>query len=116
VQTFKHFFTGTAEIRKQAVIVDAKRGTSGSSTLVVNCTLLTPVTDDEVRRQIKSPILNTPMEARQVFLGSSVQVNVRKGDAFVLGGRIYPIRSVENWPFLETDEHLLRLIIEVIDK
>jgi len=117
MQTFRYFFTGTGAIRKQNVIVSGgKRGTSGGSDLTVNCTAPTAVTDDEVRRQIKAPILDTPMEARQIFLGSSGEVDVRKGDMFILGNRIFPIRSVERWPMIATGEFLLRLIVEVVDK
>lgn len=115
-QTFRRFMTSTGKIVRQPTIVDGRRGTSGGSELIINCTSLIPVTDDEVRRQIKSPVLNTPMEARQVFLGSSTRVSVRKGDFFVLGTRLYPIRSVENWPFQDPAEFLIRLIVEVVDK
>ena len=115
-QTFDWFFTGTGAIRRQAIIVAGKRGTSGSSDVTITCTEMTAVTDDEVRRQIKTPILDTPMEARQVFAGSSGYFEVRKGDLFVQGTRAYPIRSVERWPWQLPHEHLVRLIIEVMDK
>jgi len=115
--TFKYFFTGTGAILRQTLITSGgKRGTAGGSSVTVLCTEPTNVTDDEVRRQIKSPVLNTPMEARQVFLGSSSSLEVRKGDFFVQGSRMFPIRSVERWPLINPSEHLLRLIIEVVDK
>lgn len=83
---------------------------------MVICSPMTSVTDDEVRRQVRVPILDTPTEIKQVFMGSSGQVTVRKGDFFVLGGRTFPIRSVENWEQISPAEHLKRLVIEVVDK
>lgn len=116
-QTFKHFFTGTAAIRRSSTIVTGgKRGTSGASDVTILTTPLTTVTNDEVRRQVAVPILNTPMEIRQAFAGSSGHVDVRKGDIYVLGSRLFPIRSVERWPLQDPNEELLRLIIEVVDK
>lgn len=115
-QTFKYFFTGTAAIRGAGIISGGKRGTSGAYDATILCSPMTSVTDDEVRRQVKVPVLETPMEIKQVFAGSSGHVEVRKGDGFVLGGRIFPIRSVERWPLFDPEEELLRLIIEVVDK
>lgn len=116
-QLFKYFFTGTGAIRRQGLISSSgKRGTTGASDVTILCSPMTSVTDDEVRRQVRVPVLNTPTEIRQIFAGSSVAVTVRKGDLFVLGSRVFPIRSVENWPFQDPDEHLLRLVIEVVDK
>lgn len=116
-RTFDYFFTGTGIIQRDGrIIAGGKRGTQGASTTTILCSPMTSVTDDEVRRQVKTPVLDTPMEIKQVFAGSSGHVDVRKGDSFVLGGRIFPIRSVERWPLIDPNEELLRLIVEVMDK
>lgn len=114
--TFKYFFTGTAAIKRQPTITAGKRGTSGGSTVTVVCSPMTSVTDDEVRRQVRVPVLDTPTEIKQVFMGSSARVTVRKGDLFVLGSRMFPIRSVEVWPLQNPNETLYRLVVEVVDK
>jgi hypothetical protein len=116
MSTFKYFFTGTGAIKRQGIISAGKRGTSTGTQVTVLCSPMTSVTDDEVRRQVRVPVLDTPTEIKQVFLGSSALVTVRKGDFFVLGTRVFPIRSVEHWPLQNPNEHLMRLVVEVVDK
>jgi len=116
-RTFNYFFTGTAAIRRPGPILSGgKRGTAPTSDVTILCTPMAVVTDDEVRRQIRSQGLDAPFEARQIFAGSTAPITVRKGDHFVLGGRIFPIRATEEWPMFPTGEHMIRLILEVVDK
>ena len=111
---FDFFFTGTGAIRRPAPIVAGKRSTAPATLTVIKCSALVGVTDDEARRQLKRPELETPLEIAQVFTGSAVMAFSRKGDDLILGSRAYPIRHIEFWPVFNIETGC-RIIVEKVD-
>ncbi len=113
---FDYFFTGTAIIRRPPpIIAGGKRSTAAPVRITVKVTALVGVTDDEARRQVRSPVLETPMEMAQIFASSDAMPFSRKGDDLILGGRTFPIRHVESWPIFH-NETGVRFIVEKVDK
>lgn len=114
---FDFFFTGTATIRRPpAIIAGGKRSTGPYEYINILCTPIVGVTDDEARRQLKRPELETPLEIAQVFASSAPMPLHRKGDDLILGGRVFPIRHTERWPLPGSSEVAIRIIVEKTDK